>query len=112
MLAEVSGVVLVFALGVLALLVITFLQRVMGETRPTSQSAPPSDARDPRRRAPLPFARVWLLWLLAAPALAFVGAWSVAVRDLGTPAIGALALFALPLVVVFVAFVSKGGLEP
>jgi NADH:ubiquinone oxidoreductase subunit 3 (subunit A) len=114
MLAEVSGVVLVFALGVLALLVITFVQRVMGAGKgpPPAQTRSPAGVPDARRRAPLPFARVLLLWLLAAPALAFVGVWSVAVRDLGTPAITALALFAAPLVVAFLALVSKGGLEP
>ncbi len=112
MLAEVSGVILVFALGVVALIGIGFLQRVLGAHRATVETSPERDARDPRRRTPLPFARVWLLWLLVAPALAFVVAWSAAVRDLGTPALTALAVFVAPLLVVGWAFVSKGGLDP
>lgn len=114
MLADVSGVLLVFGLGVFALAALAFVQRAMGEGQAPTPTPPKSrdHAVDARRRVPLPFARVLLLWLLAAPALALVTVWSVAVRDLGAPALGALGVFAVPLFVVFLAFVSKRGLEP
>jgi len=115
MLAEVSPVVMIVALGAAALAAMHFLQRAMGAGgAPRSPAEPRGSAAetDVRRRAPLPFARALLFWLILAPAFGFVLVWTAAVRDLGAPALTALALFVAPLLVVWLAFLSKGGIEP
>lgn len=111
MLAELGGVVAVLVLGAGALFALAFVQVAMG-ARPRTPPVPPSATEpDPRRRLPLPQARVFLLVLLLSPALVYLVGFGLALRELGASGLLALAVFALPLGVGTLAFMSSRGPE-
>ncbi len=114
MLADYLGIALVLIVGALLVAAARLAQRVLAP-RPPAPPAPPargvSTPPPARRRVPVKFFLVALLFVVFNVQASFLYPWATVLRELGGAGFVAILVFSVPLVVGLVFQRAKGGLE-